>query len=280
VATQLRYGLLYGRSQELVLPWHQRQIAIRTYNALENRIILRFELNAFQQEYAALISHRGPLYREIGYYEQSEFQYEFGLEMVRGVADPLMHAMAFRNRAHNSATRGNEYEWKRRLDEALKDALHMNPVHREAALTMIKYIEAEGYKRLAFDARKALPRHVRMNYAKKSLDCFQQSLTDIEQYPEALFLLAQKPTENPSVKAHYLLSQVSISQCLVLLDPAEAVSFIEHIRDDVTKFYPGLLSKMERTLRFAQGQLLPEKMNPLLLFGRDARAMGRSEKYI
>ena len=119
-----------------------------------------------------------------------------------------------------------------------------------------------------------------MNYAKKSLDSFRQSLEDIEQNPEALYLLAQKPTENPSVKAHYLLTQVSISQCLVLLDPEESISFIEYIRDDVTRFYPGLLSKMERTLRFAQGQLLPNRMNPLLLFGRDARPMGRSEKYI
>jgi hypothetical protein len=65
---------------------------------------------------------------------------------------------------------------------------------------------------------------------------------------------------------HHLLAQVSQAQCLVLVDPEEAVRLLKQIGDDIVKIYPALLTKVERTLYFAQGQLRNEKNNPLLLF--------------
>lgn len=79
-ATQIRYGILLGSAQEFVLPWFQRsQAAIQTYNSIEQEVILRFGVRTFRHEYANLLSHRAPLYREIGQYEESGLQFEDGI---------------------------------------------------------------------------------------------------------------------------------------------------------------------------------------------------------
>jgi hypothetical protein len=60
--TQLRFGILLGQAQETTLPWYQRcEAAIRTYNDVEERVILRFPLNRFQGDYARLLALRQSL---------------------------------------------------------------------------------------------------------------------------------------------------------------------------------------------------------------------------
>jgi hypothetical protein len=79
----------------------------------------------------------------------------------------------------------------------------------------------------------------------------------------------QMSTEKSSM-AHYYLAQVSEAQSLILIDPEEAIRCLEQMWSGVSTFYPALLPKMRDTLRFAQGLLSAHKINPLLLFGRDA----------
>src|SRR5437764_9146420 len=123
-------------------------------------------------------------------------EYVFAVDLTERVQDSLMRVTMSRYHAHVSAILGKETEWRRRLDAARRAAEHVSDiVYREGALAMVSYVEAEGYKRLAFDLQKELPRQLRIKYAQRALDSFARSHSQIMKNPESYNLLMQSPTE-------------------------------------------------------------------------------------
>jgi hypothetical protein len=265
---QVRSGLLLGNAQELVLPWYQRTDAIETYNAIEENIISRFPLNTFQEERATLLSHRAPRYRELGDHRKSLLEYDDGIDVVRKINNPSLRSTLFRLRVHSHAILGNEFEWRRLLDEAYKDVEYLAPAYRDGTRAMLINMEAEGYKRLAFNPRKELSRQMRAGYVQKSLQSFQYFQEIGERNPQSLHLAIQMSTER-SLQIHFCAAQVSEAQALILIDPEAAIQMIEKMWSNTSTFYPALLPKMRDILRFAQGLLSKDKLNPLLMFSQD-----------
>ena len=268
---QIQFGLLLGNAQSLALPLDQRAAAaIPTFNAV-NAIIDNFGLHTFfMREYAQLLAHRGVHYRGLGLIQQSDDDYKFGIDLAERSEDPLLRVTLLRLLAHNRAVRGEEDAWSRQLDEGERASSRLSPPYRAGALAHLAYVRAGGYRRLAFNTRLNLPRSIRIAYAEKALTSAARSYEAIERDPESSRLLLQTVDErNP--RAHYLTAQVADAQCFILLDPEETIRRIEHLWDEVMKFYPSLLPRMRQTLRIAQGQLQKPRINPLLLFGLDAR---------
>jgi transcriptional regulator with XRE-family HTH domain len=255
-ATQIRFGILLGASQEFVFPWYQRsQTAIQTYNSIEREVILRFGLNTFRHEYANLLSHRAPLYREIGQYEESSLQFQDGIYWVKTIDDPLLRANLFRSRIHVNAVQGSILQWSRQLEEARKDALIIGSAHRDEVAGLLDYVEGEGYKRFAYNVRQDLPDQVRREYAERALQSFEQSKHGTEHY----------------VKAHTMLRMVSEAQCLLWIDIHEAIRHVELLRAEAELEYPALVEKINRVVFFAQQLLRSRKSNLPLHFNLDAR---------
>jgi len=268
-ATQLHFGLLLGNAQAFILPWDQRAARVfRTYTMVEKDVIRHFELQTFQHDYAILLANRAPFLRELGNFDRSLLNYDLGIHLAKGIDDPSLRAGLFRNRAYIHAIIGDETRWRWELDGARRDALQISATYPEETLALITYTEAEGYKRLAFNPRMELPRRVRLEYAQHALHNFTQALAEMEHRPEVQGSLMRSATELSS-RSLTLLTRVSEAQCLVLIDPAEAIRRLEQMRNDVEMYYPALLAKLERTLRIARGQLQAHRSNPLLLFGRD-----------
>lgn len=264
---QIRFGLLLGGAQEVILPWYKRTHALQIYDSIENDVISRFKLNTFQHEYAILHSRRAPLYRDLYNYDESRKQFDDGRYWAKSIDNPALRITLF-DHAHISATLGQETQWHRQIEEAYREALAMGHSYRDAALVELSHVEAEGYKRLAFNPYKELPRQLRLKYAKKAYDIFVKSLTLTEQCDDVYSSVAQISTEQ-TARGHSLLTRVGLAQCLVLVDPEEAIRIIEQIRNDILIHYPGLVVKIERTLSVAQGQLHVHRSNPLLLFARE-----------
>jgi transcriptional regulator with XRE-family HTH domain len=255
-ATQVQFGLLLGRAQEAALPWYKRgNIAIQTYNHIENTVIVKFGLHTFQHDYTRLIERRAGLLREVGRFEESSFQYEYGISWVRSLEDHKLRSSLFRHYAHVKANQGEADPWARRIEDAQRDAQRINSPYRDEYYGLIHYNMGEGYKRLAFDTRHEIPVSIRASYAQKALDCFALSR-------EALKL--------DSV-AHYLVGQVSVAQCLIWIDPDEAIRQAQQIRDLAIQFYPSLLMKIDHTIYLAKLRRQARKHDPPLLLNLDAK---------
>ena len=255
-ATQIRFGIILGYAQEIVLPWYRRgPIALKTYNHIEQSIIHRFELNTFKQEHANILSHSAPLYRELGAYAESVRQFEDGIYWLQRVDDPFLRTNLYRSRAHVTAVQGNELLWARQLDEARRDAQQIHTSYKEEALCMIDYVEGEGFKRLAFNIHKELAASMRMDYAKRALKSFAHSQHRIRQ---------------PHIN-QLMLMRVSEAQCLSWIDPEEAIMRAEQLKEEAILFYPALLDKINRAIQFAQQRLATHSRDPLALFDLDAR---------
>jgi transcriptional regulator with XRE-family HTH domain len=255
-AVQIRFGLLLGAAQEFTLPWYQRdQVAIQTYNSIEDNVICRFDMNTFRQEYAIVLSHRAPLYRALGRFDESAIEFDDALYWVQTVDDPRLRANLFRSRIHARAVQGDEIGWVKELEEACRDAQRMSSAYTEENLGMLNYAEGEGYKRFAFNPHKELSMSLRAKYAQHALQSFAYSRKDTQQQP----------------MAQHLLMQVSEAQCLIWIEPEEAICRIEQIREIVERFFPALLNKINSTLRFARQRLQACKSDFPLLFDLDAR---------
>ncbi len=255
-SVQVRYGLLLGQAREAVLPWYQRDHAvIQAYDHVESHVICRFSQKTFRQEYARLYAWRAPVYREMGQLEESALQFKDGISWATAAGNVLLRADLLRYRAHISAVQGNELQWLREIEEARKDTQYIIPDYRKEALGMIDYAEAEGYKRLAFNPRLELSLQRRAVYAAHALQCFAQAQQALEQQPYTKRLVAQ----------------VSRAQCLIWLDPVEALILAEQLRREAMQFYPTLLAKIDRTIRFAQQRLQLRKSDPLPIFDLDTR---------
>jgi hypothetical protein len=172
-----------------VFPWYERYRAIQTFDAIEYKIICRFNLDIFRQEYAILYSYRAPLYREVYNYDESTKQFEDGMYWARKVDDPMLVAQMF-DGIHNSAVLGKEVQWRYQLEAAYKEAFRMSRGYSESALAELHYLEAEGYKRLAFNHLQELPKHVRIAFAQKALISFAEAQTSVEQFADSYSIFA------------------------------------------------------------------------------------------
>lgn len=255
-STQIRFGILLGAAQESGLSWSRRgPIAIRTYKHVEEAVIYRYNLNTFRQEYANLLSHSAPLYREIGKYEEGIQEFNDALYWVERVDDPLLRANLLRSRAHIWAAQGEELRWRYAIEEARRDALLQEDQYSEMALGMVGYVTGEGYKRFAFTTREELPLNERIRYANLALESFAQSRDILGK--ESL--------------SYYMLAGVSEAQCLVWVDPEEALRRLGTMREQVKRLYPSLLEKMKRTEQFAHKRLLLKRGELLPQFNLDTR---------
>lgn len=255
-ATHIRFGILLGSAQEFVLPWFQRsQAAIQTYNSIEQEVVLRFGLQTFRHEYANLLSHRAPLYREIGQYEESALQFEDGIYWVKTIDDPLLRANLFRSRIHVNAVQGNVQQWSRELEEARKDALITGSIYHDEIAGLLNYVEGEGYKRFAYNVRQDLSTRARREYAERALQSFDRSRYGTENYS----------------KAHAMLRIVSEAQCLIWIDAHEAIRRVESLRAEAEIEYPALVGKINRVVFFARQLLHSRKSSVPLHFNLDAR---------
>lgn len=255
-AVQIRFGLLLGAAQEFTLPWYQRdQVAIQTYNSIEDNVICRFDMNTFRQEYAIVLSHRAPLYRALGRFDESATEFDDALYWVQTVDDPRLRANLFRSRIHAKAVQGDEIRWAKELEEACRDAQCTSIPYTEENLAMLNYAEGEGYKRFAFNPRRELPMSLRAKYAQHALQSFEHSRKYTQQQP----------------MAQHLLMQVSEAQCFIWIELEEAICRIEQIREIVERFFPALLNKINSTLHFARQRLQTRRNDFPLLFDLDAR---------
>ncbi len=290
---QVRFGVILGSIQYFSLPWYQRPRAVRVFNMVEN-IISRFamedihlkdKLVPIQKEYATLLSLRAPLYRDFSqrpppdevrisdnaYLSRSNADYDMGIFYAQRVNDPLLLSILLRHRFHNSAILGSEKLWEYQIEEAREQSQYISTDYREGILALINDEKAEGYKRLAFNINKEFSRRTRREYAERALQGLEESLAEIKRFPKAEDLLMQVTIER-SLIAQSLLVKVDQAQCLILIEPKEAIHLIEQIWHDIEKSYPALLQKMKRTLHFAQEQLYTPNSNPLLLFVHDRRS--------
>lgn len=257
-ALQIRYGILLGAAQEFVVPWYRRGYeAIRTYDSIENDVIVRFDLKTFRQEYAYMISHRAPLLREMGHYEESAAQYEDGIYWVKTVHDPQLRANLFRSRIHASAILGNELRWARELEEARKDALFLFTNHHNEVFGLLDYVEGEGFKRLAYTTHVNMSVREREAYASRALQSFIHARPRLQAYTDS----------------HHMLMRVSEAQCLVWIDPQHAICEVELLREVAEQHYPALVEKIERVILFARRRLVARRSDFPLLFDLDAKTI-------
>lgn len=263
VGTQLRLGMLVAASQEYALPWYQRdQAIIQTYNQIENAIIRNRDVcnPSLQHGYAQLLAKRGRQHRVLWQFEECVKECEDGLASLREIDDSSLRTHFLCERAHIEATRGDEPLWMRKLAEARLGALDMKPTDREKALNQVVYMQGEGYKRFAFQTQKEFPLSVREHYARLALKHFTQ-------WNGATIELAGFES---------LVAQVSKAQCLILLDPDEALHLAGQMRKRAEQRYPALLDKIQRVVFLSQQRLQMKSSEFLEILREPAYRAGRN----
>jgi transcriptional regulator with XRE-family HTH domain len=264
-ALQIRFGLLLGEAQEAVYPWYQRpQIAIRTYDDVEQRILLGFPLNTFPRDYARLYTLRAPLNRELKQYEQSCVQDEEGLGYAQAAGDAFLYSTLLRMRAHVMATQGDAQRWERELHRARRYVEQAGHHHVEELVSLIQYNEGEGAKRLAYNPRQLLSESQRSAYASRGLAAFKASRRILDrQWPHLVHLAG--------VHGSPLMTSVSEAQCFVWIAPHEALRLLEPLRAEAERLLPCLLPKIEHTAYCAKRRLNWRQGEPLPVFDLDAK---------
>jgi len=250
--TQLRLGMLVGAAQEYSLPWYQRdQAVMQTYNHIEANVFGKVDVkNTFSHEYARVLAKRGRQYRVLWQFEECEKECEDGISSLGEIDDFSLRTHFLCERAHIEATRGDELLWMRKLEEARRGVLGMDLTDRERALNQVDYMQGEGYKRFAFHTQKELSMSMRERYAKRALDQFTQ--------------WKGATIELPGFEV--LVAQVSKAQCLILLDPEEAIHLAGQLRKSAEQHYPALLDKIHRVVFLAQQRLQMSSSEFLQIF--------------
>jgi transcriptional regulator with XRE-family HTH domain len=264
-ATQIRFGILLGRAQEATLPWYQRcKAAIRTYDDVEERIILRFPLNRFQVDYARLLALRAPMYRELGQFDESVDQFKDGLSYTERIDNPFLKAALLRDSAHLRAVQGDKTSWSHAIDEALRHTAHVRGPDGERIYSLLKDTQGNGYKRLAYNPRISLPESTRRKYAQLALDCFKEAqASSVDRW--------LTDTSAVVVDGHPLIVSLSIAQCLVWIDPYKTLELLEKLRTKAIRFLPSLLAKIDYTDYCAKQRLAWRSSDPLPVFDLDAK---------
>lgn len=235
---QMRLGLLHAKAQDAALPWYERaHPAICTYNLVEEEILRKYPLKAFPFYRAYLLAQRAPLYREIGQLEKSVEQFTRALNTyVRESGDSALHVELYYSRAHAWVVQGNIQNWLRDLDAARAVAQAAEEEHRKQLLGLVTYTQGEGYKRLAYSDRLDLSAYQRAQYAAKGLECFEQT----------------RFVSEKRWAAHALIHGVAEAQCLVRLEPNEAIRRCEVLRVQAQQAYPSIIQKIDRTIGAAR----------------------------
>ncbi len=166
----------------------------------------------------------------------------------------MLRANLFRSRIHVRAIQGDALQWMRELEEARRDALQTGNVFYEELMGLLDYVEGEGYKRLAFNIHRIPSEQMRIEYARRALHFLTRSHSKTAWYP----------------RAHHMLTRISEAQCLIWLDPEEAIRIAEQLHEEATVGYPALLAKINRTLLFASKRMQLKRGDGPLLFDLDA----------
>jgi transcriptional regulator with XRE-family HTH domain len=253
-ALQIRFGTLRGLAQEQLLPWFKRdQGAIKTYTQTEMEHILRFPANIFLQEHIVLYERRAPLLRSMGRYEASHEEFKAGIELARAGHNPWQEATLLRNGAHVYAVEGIECAWERMLAESAALLPKIAQPDRDLLEGLLIYSRAEGYKRLAFTSLRAFPLAQREQYAQHAYDAFVAAQTALHSH----------------TRIHHLLAHISQAQCLIWLDPHMAIELAEANREEIDRYYPALIAKMEHTIALAKTYLARQRHDARTVFNLD-----------
>ncbi len=242
-AMQIRFGILLGQAQELVIPTYQRaRYTIPIYKEVEE-IISHFPLNSFEYEYSKLLALRAPLYREARQFERSLQDFENGLDYAEKVGDRYLKATLLRDRAHIWAAQGDEKQWKKAIERA-----NLESIDSKEIASVLKVLEGQGYRRLAYNPLMPLQESTRKRYAEAAIACFKE---------------AQEKNPNPSLPDTHpvgfdglpLLRMHSTAQCYLWIDPEYTLNILEGIKPQAARSLPMLLSAIECTATWANMRL-------------------------
>lgn len=236
---QIRFGMLLIRAQECILPWYERAApTISAYNRIEATVLSKLSRRSYSRYHAQLLARRAPLHREIGNMRKSLEQFTQALNYCLGeVADSELLVELYYSRAHSWAIQGDERLWKIDLDHAKQYAQQASSIDSNMA-RLITYTEGEGYKRLAFNMYLGLPKERRARYAAQGIACLKHSHLEKSQWV-----------------GHAILSQVAEAQCLILLEPEEAIRRAECLRGTAQQLYPSIIQKIDHTINAARQRL-------------------------
>lgn len=236
---QMRLSMLFARAQECVLPWYERvSPTIDTYDRIESAVLTKLPRSSYPWYHAQLLARRAPLYRESGNMGKSLEQFTLALDYcLSEVVDSELPVELYYSRAHIWAIKGDERLWQVDLHRAKEYAQKAGYVDSNL-LRLITYTEGEGYKRLAFNKRLDLTKDRRTQYAAQGIAHFQYSHLEKSQWV-----------------GHALLSRVAEAQCLILLEPEEAIRRAESLRAEAQRLYPSIVQKIDRTIDIARQHL-------------------------
>lgn len=248
----IRLGFLIANAQEYTLPWYQRTKAIiQTYDTIENHVLRRHAGNdRFQRAYAQLLAKRGRQHRVLGLFDICETGCASGLALTDQSNDYSLRTHFLCEQAHIEATSGNDIVWMSKLEIARQDVSDFPWTERFLSFRQINYMQGEGYKRFAFHTRKEFPLDLREKYAKLALEHFISG--------DGMTI------EVPGFEA--LVATISRIQCLVFLDPEQAIHLAEEQKVLTEKNYPTLLAKIQRILFLAQNRLQTDNRQFLQIF--------------
>lgn len=236
---QMRFGMLYAHAQESVLPWYERASpTINIYNHLEERVLPKLLSKSYPVYHAQLLARRAPLYREKGNLRKSLEQFTMGLKhCLSELSNDKLLVELYYSRAHIWAIVGDEQRWQADFTLAKECAQKANDISSNL-LRLITYTEGEGYKRLAYNTHLELTQSRRIWYATRGIACFKQSHMEKSQWV-----------------GHPILSGVAEAQCLILMEPDEAIRRAKDLRGEAQRVYPAMVQKIDRTISAAQRYL-------------------------
>jgi transcriptional regulator with XRE-family HTH domain len=242
-----RYDFMLATLQEQLLPWKgRRAMAIAWYERARDALLARAPANAVSHEMAQIYERTAPLYRELGDFNESVWQYDYALRQRMERAEDIALAVhLWRNRAHVWAVQGDERRWRSDLDAARGMIARLPADMRDELYGLITYSEGEGCKRLA--GQLDLTPRARRSLAAQAHSTLLRSLTQTrEQWA-----------------AHTVVTQLSVAQALVWLDAAAARAMTEDLGPLITARFPAHVSKLEETRLAAERALGLHRLQPL-----------------
>lgn len=251
---RLNAGLILATAKEYTLPWYQRSTHVfQIYNELETMIQECSLVNS--PLHTRLIARRGRYRRVLWDFDKGiqECNQALSNSVMQENYELYTHFLC--ECAHIEATRGDEIEWLHKLEKARRDVLILSEEQRTKALNQINYIQGEGYKRFAYHTNKKIALSERKKYANlalKHLDRWDGASIEVPGF-------------------EYLVVQVSKAQCMILIDPEEALNLAESIREKVLN-YPTLLDKIHRIDLLAHRRLTASDDSFVQLFNPSSSA--------
>jgi hypothetical protein len=212
---------------------------IGIYDRIEAEVLSKLPTQSQHSYHVQLLARRAPLYREMGIPGKSLEQFTLALNKCLRKTDDIESLVElYYSRAHVWAVIGDERRWQIDLSRAKEYSQQADHVSSKNLCHLITYTEGEGYKRLAYNTHLNLPNSRRVGYAEQGIACFKQSHLE----------------ESPWV-GHAILNGVAEAQCLILIDPDEAMCRAKNLQIKAHQLYPSIVQKIERTIDAAQKRL-------------------------